>query len=114
VNQIFNSQPHQTERIEEEKDEEVDVEDQQQQQQQQPATAELLVTGESEAEAESSASRAIEIWRFAIDIDFCGLGFPHCLLLRTIKRILDLSLLADPVYLLFGVSNFLTRFYYYL
>ncbi|KAI1702908.1 major facilitator superfamily domain-containing protein [Ditylenchus destructor] len=47
---------------------------------------------EDEKEEDSSAtsaSRAIEVW-------------------RTIKRLMDLSLLADPIYLLFAVSNFLT------
>jgi MFS family permease len=44
---------------------------------------------ENEDSAATSASRAIEVW-------------------RTIKKLMDLSLLADPVYLLFAISNFFT------
>ncbi|KAI6234770.1 MFS domain-containing protein [Aphelenchoides fujianensis] len=44
---------------------------------------------ENEDSAATSASRAIAVW-------------------RTLKKMLDLSLLADPVYVLFAVSNFFT------
>lgn len=87
-------QSHQTERIEEEKDEEVEdnesIEKQKQKQINGINSCHLLATKSVSSEDDrSSSSRAIEIW-------------------RTVKRMLDLSLLTNSVYVLFGISNFLT------
>lgn len=49
----------------------------------------------------TSASRAIEIWRFV----WFGIFYP---MFRTVKKMVDLSLFSDPIYLLFAISNFLT------
>nr|CAD2190488.1 unnamed protein product [Meloidogyne enterolobii] len=88
-------QSHQTERIEEEKDEEVEDSSESNEKQKQKQinginSCHLLASKSISSEDDrSSSSRAIEIW-------------------RTVKRMLDLSLLTNPVYVLFGISNFLT------
>uniref|UniRef100_A0A914HFY2 Major facilitator superfamily (MFS) profile domain-containing protein n=1 Tax=Globodera rostochiensis TaxID=31243 RepID=A0A914HFY2_GLORO len=78
----------QKDRIEEEKDEEMELETAQ--------DGEGTAGGERNGSSEertvvqsTTSGRAIEIW-------------------RTVKRMLDLSLLTIPVYLLFGISNFFT------
>uniref|UniRef100_A0A183BN68 MFS domain-containing protein n=1 Tax=Globodera pallida TaxID=36090 RepID=A0A183BN68_GLOPA len=78
----------QKDRIEEEKDEEMELETAEDG----GGTAGRERNGSSEERMvvqSTTSGRAIEIW-------------------RTVKRMLDLSLLTIPVYLLFGISNFFT------